>query len=121
MWTALRLRSGQALRLCSGQASWLLALQVTVALEPPARPEVTAQEIARGRTLFETQCAYCHGADGDGGRGANLARASLRHASTDEALFRIVNRGIPGTDMPGDAMRARETGRWSPLSAVWDG
>jgi mono/diheme cytochrome c family protein len=102
-------------------ASWLLALQVTVALEPPARPEVTAQEIARGRTLFETQCAYCHGADGDGGRGANLARASLRHASTDEALFRIVNRGIPGTDMPGDAMRARETGRWSPLSAVWDG
>jgi len=106
MWTALRRRSGQA--------SWLLALQMTV--EPAARPPVTAQEVARGRTLFETQCAYCHGADGAGGRGANLARASLRHASTDEALFRVVNRGIPGTDMPGNAMSARET--WQVVAFV---
>ena len=62
-------------------ASWLLALQMTVALQPTARPQATAQEVARGRTLFEAQCAYCHGADGDGGRGANLARAALRRAS----------------------------------------
>jgi cytochrome c oxidase cbb3-type subunit 3 len=97
-------------------ASWLLALQMTVALEPTARPKVTAQEIARGRTLFEAQCAYCHGADGDGGRGANLARATLRRALTDEALFRVVNRGIPGTDMPGNAMSARET--WQVVAFV---
>src|SRR5213075_3102987 len=58
---------------------WLMVVQMTVPLEPTARPKVTAQEIARGRTLFEAQCAYCHGADGDGGRGANLARAALRH------------------------------------------
>ncbi len=80
MWTAL----------------WLLALQMTVSLEPTARPKVTAQEVARGRALFEAQCAYCHGTGGDGGRGANLARPALRHAPTDEALFRVVNRGIPG-------------------------
>src|SRR5262245_18313055 len=96
--------------------SWLLALQVTVALDPTARPEVTAQEVARGRTLFEAQCAYCHGADGDGGRGANLARAALRRAPTDEALFRVVNRGIPGTGMPGNAMSARET--WQVVAFV---
>src|SRR5947208_918828 len=40
MWTVLRLRSGQA--------SWLLALQMTVAVEPTARPKVTAQEVAPG-------------------------------------------------------------------------
>jgi len=97
-------------------ASWLLALQMTVALEPTTRPKVTAQEVARGRTLFETQCAYCHGADGAGGRGANLARATLRHAPTDDALFRVVNRGIPGTDMPGNAMSARET--WQVVAFV---
>jgi cytochrome c oxidase cbb3-type subunit III len=108
MWTALRLRSGQA--------SCLLAVQMTVALEPTARPKVTAEEIARGRTLFEAQCAYCHGADGDGGRGANLARPALRHAPTDEALFRVVNRGIPETDMPGNAMSARET--WQVVAFV---
>ena len=91
--------------------TWLLALQMIAAQEPTARPKVTAEEIARGRTLFEAQCAYCHGADGDGGRGANLTRTMLRRAPTDEALFRIVNRGIPGTDMPGNAMSARETWR----------
>jgi len=99
-----------------GTASWLLALQMTVALEPTTRPRVTAQEIARGRTLFEAQCAYCHGADGAGGRGANLARATLRHAQTDDALFRVVNRGIPGTDMPGNAMSAPET--WQVVAFV---
>jgi cytochrome c oxidase cbb3-type subunit III len=88
---------------------WLMAAQMIVGLEPTARPKVTPQEIARGRALFAAQCAYCHGADGDGGRGANLARATLRRAPTDEALFRIINRGIPGTDMPGNAMSARET------------
>ena len=97
-------------------ASWFLALQMTVAVEPTARPTVTAQEVARGKTLFEAQCAYCHGADGDGGRGANLARAALRRAPTDEALFRVVNRGIPGTGMPGNAMSARET--WQVVAFV---
>ena len=97
-------------------ASWFLALQMTVALDPTARPKVTAQEVARGRTLFQAQCAYCHGADGDGGRGANLARPALRRAPTDEALFRVVNRGIPGTGMPGNAMSARET--WQVVAYV---
>jgi cytochrome c oxidase cbb3-type subunit III len=95
---------------------WLLALQMTVAVEPTPRPPVTAQEIARGRALFEAQCAYCHGADGDGGRGANLARPTLRRAATDAALFRVVNRGIPGTGMPGNAMSARET--WQVVAFV---
>jgi putative heme-binding domain-containing protein len=96
--------------------SWLLALQMTVALEPTPRPKVTAQEVARGRALFEAQCAYCHGAEGDGGRGANLARPTLRRAATDEELFRVVNRGVPGTGMPGNAMSARET--WQVVAFV---
>ena len=89
---------------------------MTVALQPAARPPATAQEVARGRTLFEAQCAYCHGADGDGGRGANLARTTLHRAPTDEALFRIVNRGIPGTGMPGNAMSEGET--WQVVAFV---
>jgi len=100
MWTAL----------------WLLGLQITVSPAPAARPRVTAQEIARGRALFEAQCSYCHGAGGDGGRGANLARPALRRAATDEALFRVVSRGIPGTGMPGNGMSVRET--WQVVAFV---
>jgi putative heme-binding domain-containing protein len=95
---------------------WILMLQMTVAADPTGRPKVTPQEVARGKTLFEAQCAYCHGADGDGGRGANLARPVLRRAPTDEALFRVVNRGIQGTGMPGNAMSARET--WQVVAFV---
>lgn len=97
-------------------ASWFLALQMVVGVDPIERPKVTAEEIDRGRALFQAQCAYCHGEDGAGGRGANLARPVLRRASTDAALFRIVNRGIPGTGMPGNAMSAREV--WQVVAYV---
>jgi mono/diheme cytochrome c family protein len=97
-------------------ASWFLAVQMVVSADPTARPKVTPQEIEGGRALFQAQCAYCHGADGAGGRGANLARPALRRASTDEALFRVVNRGVPGTGMPGNAMSAREV--WQVVAYV---
>jgi putative heme-binding domain-containing protein len=97
-------------------ASWFLAAQMVVGLEPTPRPKLTAADIERGRTLFQAQCAFCHGAGGDGGRGANLARPTLRRAPTDEALFRIVNRGIPSTGMPGNAMSLRET--WQVVGFV---
>jgi putative heme-binding domain-containing protein len=93
-----------------------LALQTAVPVKPTARPRVTPDEISRGRSLFEAQCAYCHGDEGDGGRGANLARPTLRHAPTDDALFRIISRGISGTDMPGNAMSVRET--WQVVAFV---
>ena len=97
-------------------ASWLLALQMTVARRAHGTPEGHRAGGRARAALFEAQCAYCHGADGDGGRGANLARPALRRAPTDEALFRVVNRGIPGTGMPGNAMSARET--WQVVAFV---
>ena len=97
-------------------ASWFLAAQMVVGLEPTPRPKLTAADIERGRTLFQAQCAFCHGAGGDGGRGANLARPTLRRAPTDDALFRVVNRGIAGTGMPGNAMSLRET--WQVVGFV---
>lgn len=97
-------------------ASLFLAIQMVVGADPTGRPKVTAQEIERGGALFQAQCAYCHGGDGAGGRGANLARPVLRRASTDEALFRVVNRGVPGTGMPGNAMSTREV--WQVVAYV---
>lgn len=47
----------------------------------PADPlaPMTSAGVANGKRLFEAQCAPCHGIDGRGGKGANLAVARLRH------------------------------------------
>jgi cytochrome c oxidase cbb3-type subunit 3 len=58
------------------------------------------EDLARGKRLFEGQCAVCHGINGTGGRGANLAQPRLRHAATDQALFLVIRDGIAGTEMP---------------------
>lgn len=62
-----------------------------------------------GESLYMSQCAICHGARGEGGRGAMLTRAKLRHAPDDEALYRVIRGGIPGTGMPGTRFSDRET------------
>lgn len=63
---------------------------------------------AEPEALFLTHCAPCHGAKGDGGRGANLAVRRLLHAPDDAALSAVIRDGIPGTQMPGTRMTADE-------------
>jgi cytochrome c oxidase cbb3-type subunit III len=75
----------------------------------PPRPAATPENLALGEKLFQGQCAPCHGPHGDGGRGANLARPKLRHATDSNELYRVIQRGIPGTEMPdGGQMNERE-------------
>lgn len=64
---------------------------------PPATPE----DLAAGEHFYDTECAYCHGPHGEGGRGATLARPRLLHAPDDAALFAVIESGIPDTEMPG--------------------
>lgn len=81
-------------------------------VQPPrtaAQPSATSasnavsqvsSELERGRRLFETQCAVCHGPHGEGGKGPTLAQPSLPRASDDASLIRIISQGINGTEMP---------------------
>jgi putative heme-binding domain-containing protein len=64
-----------------------------------------------GELLFRTHCAPCHGPDGDGGRGSNLAVRKLPRAPDDAALSAIITQGIPGTQMPGTRMTEEENRR----------
>lgn len=61
----------------------------------PAAPS----DMAAGRQVFDAQCAWCHGNEGDGGTGPNL-HGRLRHATTQASIVDIIRNGIPGTDMP---------------------
>jgi cytochrome c oxidase cbb3-type subunit III len=75
----------------------------------PPRLPVTPQNLALGEKLFQSQCAPCHGPHGDGGRGANLVRPKLRHASDAHELYRVIREGVPGTEMAGaEQLNGRE-------------
>jgi putative heme-binding domain-containing protein len=58
-------------------------------------------DLERGKKLYEGSCLFCHGPTGSGGKGANLARLRLVRAGTDEELVSVIEKGIPGTEMPG--------------------
>lgn len=79
---------------------------------------VTAAAAAEaGRDLYEKRCAWCHGEEGRGDgpaaagmfpRPRDFLRAEYKIRSTphgqlptDEDLFRVISRGLPGTPMPG--------------------
>src|SRR5580658_6186323 len=59
-----------------------------------------ADTLAEGRQLFLVYCASCHGPYGEGSRGPTLARPVLPRAPTEEALIKLIEKGIPGTEMP---------------------
>ncbi len=60
-----------------------------------------SEEIAQGATYFRLDCAFCHGIGAQGGgRGPNLTLGRWEHGGTDAALFRTIERGVPGTEMP---------------------
>src|SRR5215470_1357590 len=73
--------------------------QSRTASQRPAGP-ATSSDAAGGRRVFDAQCAWCHGNEGDGGMGPNL-HGKLRHATTLASIVDIITNGIPGTDMPG--------------------
>ena len=70
--------------------------QAAVLRNPASRVAST-----KGKTLFESSCAVCHGLDGGGGEHApSIGRSSAAKSLTDSDLGRILHDGIPGTGMP---------------------
>jgi cytochrome c oxidase cbb3-type subunit III len=56
----------------------------------------------RGRSIFETKCATCHGLDGLGGEHApDIIRRAGAKALSDEALLNVIHDGFPEEGMPG--------------------
>jgi cytochrome c oxidase cbb3-type subunit 3 len=76
--------------------------------DPTPKPATTSEDLAAGERIYRTQCASCHGANGEGGRGATLARPRLLHVPDDQAMFNVIARGIPDSEMPGHWFTARE-------------
>jgi len=64
-------------------------------------PFQSARDREEGGAIFRYQCASCHRADGRGGSGgSNLAGGAFKYAVSEEAMYRVITQGIPGTAMP---------------------
>lgn len=95
-------------------ARFASAQESSAALENPFN---TPTDRENGARIFLSQCAACHGVDGKGGQGTpDFTTGRFRRASSDEGLFQIVGKGIPGTTMPAFSLNAREA--WSVVAYI---
>ena len=76
----------------------------------------TPQGIEEGRALFQTNCAYCHGSRGEGGRGADLTTGEYPHGGSNAELFSTIRFGIRGTEMPAVGVNDEEA--WKLVAFV---
>ncbi len=92
-----------------------LLLSLLLLLAVPVR---AAEEVARGKAVYDKRCAMCHGAEGEGdGDGAerlippprDFSEGQYKFKTTgaddpvpnDADLIRMIRDGMPGTAMPG--------------------
>src|SRR5207249_12116362 len=66
---------------------------------PDTNPFSSEADVQQGAALFQVHCTYCHGASGEGGRGADLTTGLYAHGGRDPELYASVRYGIPGTEM----------------------
>jgi cytochrome c oxidase cbb3-type subunit 3 len=72
--------------------------------------------IRDGGTKFRSRCAGCHGPDARGYIGPDITGLSAA-GYTDERMFGIVRRGVPGTEMtPADPLRVSDKEIWQMLA-----
>jgi cytochrome c oxidase cbb3-type subunit III len=62
----------------------------------PLRPS----QVMDFRTLYNTNCQGCHGADGHGGPAMELANPEYQALIDDATLRKWISGGMPGTEMP---------------------
>ncbi len=60
---------------------------------------VFGADIERGKTLYSQLCFNCHGPHLDGGIGPALKDQYWHHGSSPEAILKLINKGVPGSEM----------------------
>ena len=93
-----------------------------------------ADRFTLGETVYKHMCTFCHGADGNGGGKAtaylypwprDFRKGIFKHRTTppgslplDKDIFRTIQRGVPGTAMPGWKNALSEEETWSVVEYI---
>ena len=88
---------------------WLL-VPALLAQTNPLAGDAAAIDVGKGN--FRLYCAPCHGIHAEGGRGPDLTRGSFGAGDSDADLFRVIGRGVSGTEMAGYAERFDDAMIW---------
>src|SRR5438093_12582918 len=105
---------------CIATGSSILA-QGRAAANNPNNPFEDTAAILSGKGHYGARCAACHGNDARGVTGPDLTELWVSASVNEGALFRIVQRGVPGTEMPGFAAAGGGLGEreiWETLAYV---
>jgi mono/diheme cytochrome c family protein len=65
-----------------------------------AAASLSQNRVQRGGEIFTTQCAACHGTQGEGGIGPALNNRAVLKNTPDEIFFSVIRSGVPNTQMP---------------------
>ncbi|MEL7247527.1 MAG: cbb3-type cytochrome c oxidase N-terminal domain-containing protein [Bacteroidota bacterium] len=76
-----------------------LATQADQVDETNVEALVDADQLALGESIFNTQCAVCHMADGGGGVGPNLTDEYWLHGGDIKDIFTTIKYGVPEKGM----------------------
>jgi len=71
----------------------------------------TETDLADGKATFRSNCAFCHGLTGGGGRGPALNAGRFLHGSAADDIKNVIKSGVPGTTMPAFEFEKDELGR----------
>lgn len=72
----------------------------------PAAPPVPPDQVASFHTLYSTNCAACHGENGQNGPAMDLANPEFQGLIDDATLRQVISNGMTGTQMPAWAQSA---------------
>lgn len=86
----------------------LVALWMTLPQSAALAQHETASDLLDGERAFRSNCANCHGPDGDQIQGIDLGRGRFRRPMTDDDLVRTIRNGIPNTPMPATSMSVEQ-------------
>ncbi len=83
----------------------LLAAAYAQTTQPEPKNPLTRNPdaVRAGRELYLERCAVCHGQDAAGSMAASLVRSRTVMRGSDAALFQVIAKGFPGTQMPPQA------------------
>jgi putative heme-binding domain-containing protein len=74
------------------------------------------QAAEAGRLVFRIYCSPCHGIHGAGGKGPDLTRAPYSVGDSEQAIFKVIADGAPGTGMAAFGGRVTDDNIWRMVS-----